>query len=871
MSKEKMYKYDMSVIIPIYNCEKYIDESIESLMNQNYDFNKIEVILINDGSVDNSLKVCKKYSESYDNVILIDQKNSGVSTSRNNGMKKASGKYIMLLDGDDFLSSSAIKNIVSFFDANYDEIDLVTYPLYLYNNEKSWPHARYNAYDKGTGIYDLEEYIHLNQNTVNVVIKNEIKNKYSYDTNMMLSEDQKFNTQVLMEKKKIGFVEKAIYYYRRVGTGASSVKNNPFICFEDIISYNEWLLDHFKEKGKIPKYVQSLVIHTINWRINSDQLFPYSYEEQEYKKAVERVHCLIKQIDVDVICNSKLPVYNKLYYLNVKNKKCDIEFDDDTIYLKCEGNEIYEKNVLNAEISRYKIKNGMLNIYLSLLTPLVSTGKIELFIETVDKNNNIKNEKLKLLKSNRLYRASEDIENITYNIDVNIDTNKIKKFKFYGKLHKKTIPLNCTFNRFCSSNIVADKKVHIYNRKRKYPFKIKNANILRRMFVIIKSDLRALKLNPKAFIVRIAARMYPTPKNIHIYSDRHDGIDNAYYLFKHDFKKKDNVARYYISNMDDKKLNELFTEEEKKNIIKFKSKKHRLLFLKSKKIYTSFVDLQVYCPFNLGIKFYRDFKNYDLIYLQHGMLHAHLVNMYSKEFKEIDNFVISSHFEEKNLINNYCYSEKDLVKSTMPRMKAEGISNHKSKGKILFAPSWRKYLIGNLADGKRDLLTHNLKESSFYKGINDFLKSKELHKLLKEKNMVLEFKPHPIFIDYKDLFYTDDRVKISFENVDMADYDLFITDFSSFQFDFINLLRPIMYFVPDYKEFVSGMHTYRKLDLDYKDAFGKLYKDSNDLVKAITALSKNNFKIDDKYKNRMKGFFFDVKDPCEMIYKETNK
>ena len=159
MSKEKMYKYDMSVIIPIYNCEKYIDESMESLMNQNYDFNKIEVILINDGSVDNSLKVCKKYSESYDNVILIDQKNSGVSTSRNNGMKKASGKYIMLLDGDDFLSSSAIKNIVSFFDANYDEIDLVTYPLYLYNNERSWPHVRYKAYDKGTGIYDLEEYI----------------------------------------------------------------------------------------------------------------------------------------------------------------------------------------------------------------------------------------------------------------------------------------------------------------------------------------------------------------------------------------------------------------------------------------------------------------------------------------------------------------------------------------------------------------------------------------------------------------------------------------------------------------------------------------------------------------------------------------
>ncbi|MBM6967333.1 hypothetical protein H5998_12395, partial [Massilimicrobiota timonensis] len=119
-----------------------------------------------------------------------------------------------------------------------------TYPIYWDRNGKISLHGRYSSknYDKGTGIYDLNQYPHLNQSTVNIMFKNEFANNQLYDTTMKLSEDQNFDTALLMKKNKIGFVEKAKYFYRRHGASVSQTRNNPYYCFEDIMTYNECLL-----------------------------------------------------------------------------------------------------------------------------------------------------------------------------------------------------------------------------------------------------------------------------------------------------------------------------------------------------------------------------------------------------------------------------------------------------------------------------------------------------------------------------------------------------------------------------------------------------------------------------------------------------
>ncbi|SDN22130.1 glycosyltransferase family 2 protein [Alkalicoccus daliensis] len=100
----------VSVIVPVYNVEKYLEECIESIINQNE--KRIEIILINDGSNDRSLEICKKYVSWDERVILINQNRKGVSAARNTGVKRASGQYIGFVDSDDWILPDMYENLL---------------------------------------------------------------------------------------------------------------------------------------------------------------------------------------------------------------------------------------------------------------------------------------------------------------------------------------------------------------------------------------------------------------------------------------------------------------------------------------------------------------------------------------------------------------------------------------------------------------------------------------------------------------------------------------------------------------------------------------------------------------------------------------
>ena len=94
----------ISIIIPVYNSENYLKKCIDSVLSQTY--KDIEVIIVNDGSKDNSDKICKNYADQDSRIKYYSQKNSGVSVTRNNGIKYSSGAYIAFLDSDDYIESN---------------------------------------------------------------------------------------------------------------------------------------------------------------------------------------------------------------------------------------------------------------------------------------------------------------------------------------------------------------------------------------------------------------------------------------------------------------------------------------------------------------------------------------------------------------------------------------------------------------------------------------------------------------------------------------------------------------------------------------------------------------------------------------------
>lgn len=126
----------LSIIVPIYNSEEFIEDCVKSILHQPFD--DYELILVDDGSSDNSLTICKKYSN-LPNVKVIHESNGGVSKARNTGIESAEGKYIYFVDSDDIMCSKALKNISADFNHKYDMIfgNFVSWD-YLNSRKEIW-------------------------------------------------------------------------------------------------------------------------------------------------------------------------------------------------------------------------------------------------------------------------------------------------------------------------------------------------------------------------------------------------------------------------------------------------------------------------------------------------------------------------------------------------------------------------------------------------------------------------------------------------------------------------------------------------------------------------------------------------------------
>lgn len=136
----------VSIIVPIYNTEKYLKKCVDSILGQTY--NKLEVILVNDGSSDDSLKICRKYESSDSRIIIIDKKNGGLSSARNAGLDVCKGDYITFVDSDDYLEKEAIELLVEA--GNQYLADIVSMKLKPVDEN-------YNSLIKYTNNYDLNQ------------------------------------------------------------------------------------------------------------------------------------------------------------------------------------------------------------------------------------------------------------------------------------------------------------------------------------------------------------------------------------------------------------------------------------------------------------------------------------------------------------------------------------------------------------------------------------------------------------------------------------------------------------------------------------------------------------------------------------------
>lgn len=267
----------ISVIVPIYNREKYLDRCIQSIINQTY--RDLEIILVNDGSTDSSGDICENYKKTDDRIRVIHQKNSGPSVTRNSGLKIASGDYISFIDSDDYIDKTAYETLTKYL--NDQKIDVLNFGYYCVNElnghcqevpTKGIPH---NVIISKS---DIREYIKTaNKNTFlwfscrNLFRRELLESNSIYFVDKILSEDSIFNMQAMLSADKILAVDEAFYYYVQTAGSLTRIKHTEgylkkleLLYYEKIKLYNSFEITDWQKD-----LYQYTVDHTLNLLITN--------------------------------------------------------------------------------------------------------------------------------------------------------------------------------------------------------------------------------------------------------------------------------------------------------------------------------------------------------------------------------------------------------------------------------------------------------------------------------------------------------------------------------------------------------------------------------------------------------------------------
>lgn len=214
----------LSIIIPVYNVEKYIKKCLESCFKQDVAAHEYEVIIVNDGTPDNSMTIVEQFAKEYANLKIVNQENRGLSAARNVGLKYAKGEYVWFIDADDYIEHCCLKRIFSQLNEDLDILQL-QYRLTFENSNKKIPMQHYSISKSISGLQLIREYGFLP-----VASQFSIYRKLFLQTNKLqftvgiYYEDLDIRPRVLWYAKTISFDSKISYnYLQRVNGSITSV------------------------------------------------------------------------------------------------------------------------------------------------------------------------------------------------------------------------------------------------------------------------------------------------------------------------------------------------------------------------------------------------------------------------------------------------------------------------------------------------------------------------------------------------------------------------------------------------------------------------------------------------------------------------
>lgn len=242
----------ISIIIPVYKCEKHIDNCVQSIMDQTY--TNLEIILVDDGSPDNSGKICDEYAKRDSRIVVIHQKNGGVSAARNAGIACSTGEYIMFVDSDDWVDKTIVQHLYSNLEEKNADMSICRHYTVIDNThfQKSLCEAIYVSGDK-----EIADYVHNQFNTAPIrapwatLYKRGLVGNFLKE--MEFGEDTLFKIDCFERAKTVVVSDRMLYYYNTYETPDSLTKKFSSNRFDYYLILHARALDMLNSKGGITK------------------------------------------------------------------------------------------------------------------------------------------------------------------------------------------------------------------------------------------------------------------------------------------------------------------------------------------------------------------------------------------------------------------------------------------------------------------------------------------------------------------------------------------------------------------------------------------------------------------------------------------
>ena len=822
--------YKFSVVSAVYGVEKYLEQYFLSIENQTLSFvDHIELIMVDDGSLDRSADIIKKWVKKYpDNIKYVKKENGGQASARNVGMEHVSNDWVTFIDPDDFLSVNYFSEVDRFLSKEND-IAMVSCNFIFYIENKdvfSDSHPlkyRFNNKELILNVNNMKQHVQLSVNSAffrTEIIRN---NNLEMDSRIKPNfEDAHFVGKYLLSVNylRAGFLKEAKYFYRKREDNTSTLDGawqKETMYFEKLKYGDLELLQYSENKfNEIPEYIQRIVLYDLFWYVRYivNNSFKLSFLEKEQKKVfLELLNDIFSKIDIKVIDKFELAgcwFYHKVGLLGLF-KETMPKFQ--ILYVE-------DYDVTKKLIKIRYFYNGSMPLESFYFDGVETTPVYAKLIEHDFIGKSFVSERILWLL------AEDESQLLRAQID-DIDT----RLTFLGHQSDAGIPIR--------------KIVEHYNKK--------------------SLDNNVEDKNTRS--LRLASRSYEIINKFNdawLFMDRDiQADDNAEHLYRYVIKHHSDVNAFFILSKESKDWARL--NKEGFNLIDFDSQDHKLALLNAKHLISSHVDH--YVTDLLAKELFGDMLRYHFTFLQHGIIQNDLSVWLNT--KTIDLFITSTKDEFDSISGNdksrYKFSNKEVLLTGLPRhdQLLNLNKNTASQKTILIMPTWRNSLVGDAnVNGTQRNINEDFYSSDYAILWKSLLHSAEFKKQVDSYGFEVVFFPHTNIQPYLDWFEAPGYIKtIAHSDIESMQHlfceaSVLLTDYSSVAFDMAYLNKAIIYYQFDYDFVFGGGHTSSEGYYKYeRDGFGPVCFTETELLTTITDVLDNGGLPEKHYLDRIESTF----------------